>query len=259
MKQQSRDLKDALHTRSQTMNNLYDDLRKSYNEKIKPAEVKASSDYGEMAKFMDKYLIQFEALLEIVYTCRTVNLEGYVESLANQIKYFFARALPNYSRLTPVHVAELNNLKQTDPDTWAALEAGDFVAVHSAVPFMNLFNDQSLEQQIKILKEYGSITGATQDEALLERILLIAPHLATLAGKFLSGFPRNRACKTGRTEHYQLQGEMGIRIFKNAMKIKQRIEVHCQGNPYINKMALKSIASSTWIPKLASPPSGILT
>ena len=113
---------------------------------------------------------------------------------------------------------------------------------------MNLFNDQSLEQQIKLLKEYGSVTSATQDEALLERILLISPHLAILAGKFLSGFPRNRACKTGRTEHYQLKGEMGVHIFKNALKIKQRMEVHCQGNVYSNKMDLKSIACSTWIP-----------
>ena len=44
---------------------------------------------------------------------------------------------------------------------------------------------------------------------------------------------------------------MGVRIFTNALKIKQRMEVHCQGNVYLNKMDLKSIASSTWIPEEA--------
>ena len=251
MRQESRDLKDALHTRSPSMTNRYEDLRKSYNQNVKPAEDQASSNLGEMAKFLDKYLLQVEALLEIVYTCRIVSLEGYIDALADQIKYFFARALPNYSRMTPVHVAELAKLKQDDSDTWEALKAGDFVAVHSSVPFMGLFNDQSLEQEIKLLKKHGGVKDATQDEALLEKMLLIAPHLTILSRKFLSGFPRNRACKTGRTEHYQLKGEMGVRIFTNALKIKQRMEVHCQGNVYSNKMALKSIASSTWIPEEA--------
>ena len=41
---------------------------------------------------------------------------------------------------------------------------------------------------------------------------------------------------------------MGVHIFKNALKIKQRMKVHCQGNVYSNKMDLKSMACSTWIP-----------
>ena len=100
LRQESRDLRDALHTRSWSMNNKYENLKKSYDEKVKPAEDKASNNFGEMARFLDKYVIQVEALLEIVYTCRTVSLEGYIRSLANQIKYSFAHALPNYSRMT---------------------------------------------------------------------------------------------------------------------------------------------------------------
>ena len=164
MRQESRDLKDALHTRSPSMTNRYEDLRKSYNQNVKPAEDQASSNLGEMAKFLDKYLLQVEALLEIVYTCRIVSLEGYIDALADQIKYFFARALPNYSRMTPVHVAELAKLKQDDSDTWEALKAGDFVAVHCSVPFMGLFNDQCFEQEIKLLKKHGGVTGANKNQ-----------------------------------------------------------------------------------------------
>ena len=175
------------------MNNKYENLKKSYDEKFKPAENKASNNFGEMARFLDKYVAQVEALLEIVYTCRIVSLEGYIDSLANQIKYFFAHALPNYSRMTPVHVAEMVKLKDDDPHTWEALKAGDFVAVHSSVPFMGLFNDQSLEQQIKLLKKYGGISGATQDDSVLERMLLIAPHLAILAQFFFIWIPTEQS------------------------------------------------------------------
>ena len=158
-------------------------------------------------------------------------------------------ATANYSKMTPVHVTEMRMLKTTDRDTWNALEAGDFVAVHSQVPFTNLFNDQSLEQQIKKLKMHGGMTGLTQDDVALDRLLVVTPHLAALAESFLKQYPRNKASTPGRTEHYQLTGGMAVRVYTNAVKIRQWVEVHCKGNVYVNKLQLKSISSSSWIPE----------
>ena len=106
----------------------------------------------------------------------------------------------------PVHVAEMYELEHNDPDTCNALCEGDFVAQHSLVPFTCLFNDQSLEQQIKQLKKYGpGIVGVSQDEAAMDRLVTIAPYLATLAKLFMEDFPKHKANKS-RTERHQLQG-----------------------------------------------------
>ena len=111
---------------------------------------------------------------------------GYLDSLSNQAKYFFGRDLYNYSRVMPVHIAEMYQLEQDDPETWQALVDGDFVTQHSIVQFTCLFNDQSLEQQIKQLKKYGpGIVGVSQDEAAMNRLVTIAPYLATLAKSYM--------------------------------------------------------------------------
>ena len=96
------------------------------------------------------------------------------------IKYFFSRDLLHYARLMPVHLAEMNNLEQDDPVTWQTLISGEFVVSKSEVPFTSLFTDQTLEQEIKKLKHHGGIVGLSRDEAALDRLITITPHLANI-------------------------------------------------------------------------------
>ena len=62
-------------------------------------------------------------LKNLVSSCRTGNWEGYLSSLENIIKYFFARDLLNYARLMPVHLALINALETEDPETWSGLKS----------------------------------------------------------------------------------------------------------------------------------------
>ena len=67
--------------------------------------------------FLLKYLEQVESFLNLISSCLTGNWEGYLLSLENIIKYFFARDLLNYARLMPVHLAQMNALETEDPET----------------------------------------------------------------------------------------------------------------------------------------------
>ncbi len=60
-------------------------------------------------------------------------------------------------RLVPVHLAQMNALEKDDPETWNALKSGAFVVAKSEIPFMHLFTDQALEQEIKKLKGHGGM------------------------------------------------------------------------------------------------------
>ena len=73
----------------------------------------------------------------------------------------------------PVHLAQMNALEQDDPATWDALKSGDFAVAKSEVPFTQLFTDQTLEQEIKMLKRHGGMVGLSQDEAALDRLVLV--------------------------------------------------------------------------------------
>ena len=51
---------------------------------------------------------------------------------------------------------------------------GDFAVQKSQIPFKALLTDQALEQEIKNLKWHEGITGATHNEALLDRVVAVA-------------------------------------------------------------------------------------
>ena len=83
---------------------------------------KDQKNIGEFAEFLTQYLGQVES-----------DWEGYMSSLENLIKYYFARDLLNYARLMPVHLAQMNALEEDDPETWNALESA--FAISSPIRF----------------------------------------------------------------------------------------------------------------------------
>jgi hypothetical protein len=100
--------------------------------------------------------------------------------LENRIKYFFAHDLLKYARMMPVHLAQMNALEQDDPATWEALQSGDFVVAISEIPFTQLFTDQTLEHEIKMLQYHGGIVVLSQDEAALSRLVTTTSHLSRI-------------------------------------------------------------------------------
>lgn len=71
----------------------------------------------------------------------------------------------------------MNALDQNEPPTWEALKSSNFVVAKSDIPFTNLFTDQTLEQEIKMLKRHSGMVVFSQDEAALDRLVTITPHL----------------------------------------------------------------------------------
>ena len=65
-------------------------------------------------------------------------------------------------KYVPLHLAQMNEVKQKDPETWEALEKGSFVVARTGISLTDLFVDQALEQKIRQLKAVGGITGITQ-------------------------------------------------------------------------------------------------
>ena len=125
-----------------------------------------------------------ESFLNLISSCQIGNSEGYLSSLENIIKYFFARDLLNYAHLMPIHLVQMNALETEDPETWSALNSGGFVVAKSEIPFTHLFTGQALEQEIIKLQGQGGMVGLSTDEGALDRLVTTVPHLAA--------FPRIR-------------------------------------------------------------------
>ena len=115
----------------------------------------------------------------------------------------------------PVHLAQMNALGEDDPETWSTLKSGAFVVAKSDILFSHLFTDQALEQEIKKLKAHGGIVGLSRNEAALDCLVIITPHLAVPVDQFLSSFSKASRSSV-RTEPYQLSGEIVVRLAVNA-------------------------------------------
>lgn len=99
----------------------------------------------------------------------------------------------------------------------------------------------------------GSIVGIsiTQDEVSLDRIITTLPHITSIIRNWLGGFSRRSTASIATEKHYQLSGDIAQRSMRNALKLKESIQRHCEGNPFIVRTPLKSIVSSVLIPDAA--------
>ena len=244
LKNQCMKLKEALHNRESSMISIFNDVQHDYINQIQ--EKQKDQEYGGLAQYLEQYLDQIENLLQIISSCRQGDWEGYLAALENGVKYFFAHDLFNYARLIPLHLAQMNDIQENNPELWECLKSGDFVVNKSGIPFSSLFTDQALEQEIKNLKRYGGIVGISQNDTALDRMMHATPHLSRIVRNYLRRFSDE---KEKKHEHYQLQGSFANRLNENALKLHDKIIVRCGGNPFINKVPLKNVVSSAVIPE----------
>ena len=147
MKAAFSDLKIGLHDKSGDASVLFNTICTLYDLNIKP--LIGNDDFGEMGTFFINYKNQFECLLHIIRSVRQTDVDGYHESLYEQVTYYEAHDLNHYSRLVPVHIAQMLELKRNHPDTWDDLQNGDICVNKTGRLFSNLFVDQTLEQKNK--------------------------------------------------------------------------------------------------------------
>ncbi len=233
-------LRNALHERKDGVVDMYDDVRKISSQYVWPKL--DSIGEGELSLYIDKYLLQVDALLNVIAAGRSGDLDGYIDAAECAIKYVFGADLHHYSRLMPVHIQEMKEIKTTNSELWKELSSG-FSINKTGIPFCNLFNDQNLEQHIKKLKDSGCLLGLTQSPQSLQKLMFTAPQL----GKIVDDFRGKNT--TTRTEHYQLSGDAAPRLYDNMTKLIKIVKLYCSGNPFLNKFPLQNIVSSAEIPE----------
>ena len=96
------------------------------------------------AQFLRIFMRMFEYLLLFIRATRQQMWELHLASLHELVKYFFAFDMQNYARLTPVYLAEMFLLKETDPCIWNYFDKGYFCVNKSAVPHAAIGADHAI-------------------------------------------------------------------------------------------------------------------
>ena len=104
-----------------------------------------------------------------------------------------------YSRLIPVYLAEMRDLKRTDPGIWEAFSKGEFSVQKTPIPYTALGMDHAGEQVNEVIKIEGGLTGVSRNENARTRYFLTAPIISKIASNFRTTNTEKKIKTRGRT------------------------------------------------------------
>ena len=96
----------------------------------------------------------------------------------------------NYAHMIPVYLAEMEIVKETDPEIYQEFQNGNWVVKNNAkVAFCAVGAENALEHVNRSMKVSGRLIGITLNPSARMKYFLIAPELGRLAeqAKLMAG------------------------------------------------------------------------
>ena len=192
---------------------------------------KGNKKSPEFQVFLD-YMRMIMEMMLFIRAVRTGDWLLHLRSLQLFTKYFFAHDKLNYARMTPLYLAEMQKLQQSDPEIYEEFLKGNWVVNKNLhVPFCALGADNALEHINRSMKVSGGLVGITLNPNARTKFFLIAPELARLAeeAKEMAG----TASMNEDTHHHALTNSVISREEKNIEQLVKNIENFT--NPFIQE------------------------
>ena len=82
--------------------------------------------------------------------------------------------MQNYSRYALVHLSNMYQLQEIDPDTWQFFSNGNVSVNKTKISFSAIGADHALEQENRKMKVLGAIKGIGNNKAAQDQYFLIA-------------------------------------------------------------------------------------
>ena len=90
-----------------------------------------------------------------------------------------------YRLWSAIYIADMRYLKQNDPVTWKYFMEGNFYCQKSNIPFTAIGRDHCGEQENKVLKGRGGVSGQSSNTNSTNRYFMIALVLSQIYSEML--------------------------------------------------------------------------
>ena len=94
----------------------------------------------------------------------------YLVSLDDQCPYYFAYNRSDYAQFIPEYLAQMYNLRESDPDTWEFFSHRHFAVQKSEVHFTAIGVDHAQEHMNRVLKGENALRGISTDSDVILNI-----------------------------------------------------------------------------------------
>ena len=158
------------------------------------------------------------------------------------VKYFFAHNKLNPACLTPVYLADMKTLAQSDPEIWEEFMKGNWVVNKNVVPFCAVGPDRALEQVNRMMKVAGGLIDTTLNLYARTNFFLAAPELARLAEevKIMADLSTIKV-----KHHYEFIEAKVKQQEKNVVDLKHTTEQFMDGCDQLINMVTKAVLPET--------------
>ena len=195
----------------------------SLNVLEKMSAFNEAHDKRPMFKVMRQYLRMVMEMLAFIRAVRTGDWELHLKTLAKFSRYFFAHDMINYAHMIPIYLAEMEALKESDPDIIEEFQQRNWVVnKNGQASFCALGADHALEHINHSMKVSGGLVGITLNPNARNKFFLITPELARLAEKAKNMAGLSRQKTTG--EHHNLTTAVLVHEEKNIEQLTTTIK-----------------------------------
>ena len=124
----------------------------------------ADHEDSPLFKFTRRYMAMVMEMMTFIRAVRTGDWDLHLEALQLFVKYFFAHDMLKYARMIPVYLAEMEMVKETDPEIYHEFQKGSWVVNKNAkVASCAVGTDHALEHVNRSMKVSSGLIGSTHE------------------------------------------------------------------------------------------------
>ena len=135
---------------------------------------------NRLLQYLFRYSQMVTRLFTFIEATRSRNWELHLDSLEDMIADFASMDRINYRRYAALYIADMRHLKENDKETWNYFRKGNFCCQTNSIPFTAIGRDHCGEQENKILKGRGGVSGQSSNSNRRNRYFMTAPILAQI-------------------------------------------------------------------------------
>ena len=123
-------------------------------------------------------------MLIFVHSLCVASFAMYLDTLTELVPWFLALDHTNYARWIPVHLRDMAELPNRQPDVAKEYNSGKFVVHKTRRVFSSIPIDQAHEQNNALIKGDGGAVGLTNNGSALQRWMVAGPEVSRVVEEF---------------------------------------------------------------------------
>ena len=135
---------------------------------------------NSLLQYLNEYSKRVTRLFTFIEVTRSRNFILHLDSHEDLVADFASMNRIKYRVYSAIYLADMRQLQVCDKETWNYFMDGNFCCQKNDVPFTAIGRDHCGEQENKVLKGRGGVSGQSSNSNSTNRYFMTAPILAQI-------------------------------------------------------------------------------